>query len=65
MKIISLIKHFAFVVMRAKLTLIVTFFEIRNLIASNTTLFIREDWVPGECDELYFNLQRKSLAIQL
>ena len=33
-------------------------FEIRNLTTSNVTLFIREDYAPGEYDELYINLKR-------
>jgi hypothetical protein len=33
-------------------------FEIRNLTASQVTLFIREDYVPGEYDELFINLKR-------
>jgi hypothetical protein len=33
-------------------------FEIRNLTASNVTLFFREDYAPGEYDEVYINLKR-------
>ena len=33
-------------------------FEIRNLTASQVTLFIREDYAPGEYDELFINLKR-------
>jgi len=33
-------------------------FEIRNLTASNVTLFIRQDYAPGEYDEAYINLKR-------
>jgi len=33
-------------------------FEIRNLTASQVTLFIREDYAPGEYDELFLNLKR-------
>ena len=33
-------------------------FEIRNLTASNVTLFIRVDYTPDQYDELYVNLIR-------
>src|SRR5687768_8251855 len=33
-------------------------FEIRNLTASQVTLFIREDYGPDEYDELFINLKR-------
>ncbi len=33
-------------------------FEIRNLTSTSVTLFIREDYAPGEYDELYINLKR-------
>ena len=33
-------------------------FEIRNLTASQVTLFIREDYGQGEYDELFINLKR-------
>jgi len=33
-------------------------YEIRNLTATNVTLFIREDYAPGEYDESYINLKR-------
>ena len=33
-------------------------YEIRNLTATNVTLFIREDYAPGEYDESYINLNR-------
>ena len=33
-------------------------FEIRNLAASNVTLFIRVDYTPDQYDELYVNLKR-------
>ena len=33
-------------------------FEIRNLTASQVTLFIHEDYAPGEYDELFINLKR-------
>lgn len=33
-------------------------FEIRNLTATNVTLFLREDYAPGEYDEVYINLKR-------
>jgi hypothetical protein len=33
-------------------------FEVRNLTTSNVTLFIREDYAPGEYDESYINLKR-------
>lgn len=33
-------------------------FEIRNLTASQVTLFIREDYGPAEYDELFINLKR-------
>jgi hypothetical protein len=33
-------------------------FEIRNLTAANVTLFLREEYAPGEYDELYINLKR-------
>lgn len=33
-------------------------FEIRNLTNSQVTLFIRQDYAPGEYDELFINLKR-------
>jgi len=33
-------------------------FEVRNLTASEVTLFIRQDYAPGEYDELFINLKR-------
>ena len=33
-------------------------YEVRNLTASNVTLFIREDYAVGEYDEAYVNLKR-------
>ena len=33
-------------------------FEIRNLTSSQVTLFIRQDYAPGEYDELFINLKR-------
>ena len=33
-------------------------YEIRNLTAASVTLFIREDYAPGEYDESYINLKR-------
>ena len=33
-------------------------YEIRNLTATSVTLFIREDYAPGEYDESYINLKR-------
>src|SRR4030095_13590943 len=33
-------------------------FEIRNLKASDVTLFFHQDYVPGEYDELFINLKR-------
>jgi hypothetical protein len=33
-------------------------FEIRNLAASQVTLFIHQDYSPGEYDELFINLKR-------
>jgi len=33
-------------------------YEIRNLTATNVTLFIREDYAPGEYDESFINLKR-------
>ena len=33
-------------------------FEIRNLTASQVTLFFRQDYVPGEYDDLFINLKR-------
>ena len=33
-------------------------FEIRNLTGSQVTLFIRQDYNPGEYDELFINLKR-------
>ena len=33
-------------------------YEIRNLTATSVTLFIREDYAPGEYDEAYINLKR-------
>lgn len=33
-------------------------YEIRNLTASSVTLFIREDFAPGEYTELFHNLKR-------
>lgn len=32
--------------------------EIRNLTRSNVTLFGRQDYAPGEYDEVFFNLKR-------
>ena len=33
-------------------------FEIRNLTASQVTLFFRQDYAPGEYDDLFINLKR-------
>jgi hypothetical protein len=33
-------------------------YEVRNLTSANVTLFLREDYSPGEYDELYINLKR-------
>ena len=33
-------------------------YEIKNLSASTVTLFAREDWAPGEYDEISINLKR-------
>lgn len=33
-------------------------FEIRNLTASSVTLFLREDYAPGEYDEVSINLKK-------
>jgi hypothetical protein len=33
-------------------------YEIRNLTSTSVTLFIREDYAPGEYDESYINLKR-------
>jgi len=33
-------------------------FEIRNLTASQVTLFFHQDYVPGEYDELFINLKK-------
>ena len=33
-------------------------FEIRNLTASQVTLFFRQDYVPGEYDDLFINLKK-------
>ena len=33
-------------------------FEVRDLGENNVTLFIRDDWAPGEYDETYINLTR-------
>jgi len=33
-------------------------YEIRNLTASIVTLFFRDDYAPGEYDELFINLKR-------
>ena len=33
-------------------------FEIRNLTASQVTLFFHQDYAPGEYDELFINLKR-------
>ena len=33
-------------------------FEIRDLTASQVTLFFHQDYVPGEYDELFINLKR-------
>ena len=33
-------------------------FEVRNLTASAVTLLLREDYSPGEYDEVYINLKR-------
>jgi hypothetical protein len=33
-------------------------YEIKNLTNSNVTLYIREDFAPGEYDEIFINLKR-------
>jgi hypothetical protein len=33
-------------------------FEIRDLTASKVSLFLRQDYAPGDYDELYINLKR-------
>ena len=33
-------------------------FEIRNLTASQVTLYFRQDYAPGEYDDLFINLNR-------
>ena len=33
-------------------------YEIKNLTASNVTLFIREDFAPNEWEEIFINLKR-------
>jgi hypothetical protein len=33
-------------------------YEIRNLTNSNVTLYIREDFAPGEYDEIFINLKK-------
>ena len=33
-------------------------FEIRNLTASQVTLYFRQDYVPGEYDDLFINLKK-------
>jgi len=33
-------------------------FEMRNLTASQVTLFFHQDYVPGEYDELFINLKK-------
>lgn len=33
-------------------------FEVRNLTASNVTLFLRQDYSLGDYDEIYINLKR-------
>ena len=49
---------FPYSIMANKVQIDGDIFEIRNLTASQVTLFIRQDYAPGEYDELFINLKR-------
>ena len=49
---------FPYSIMANKVQIDGDIFEIRDLTASQVTLFFRQDYAPGEYDDLFINLKR-------